>query len=58
VSGEFASAEPAKLILRSTKPIAKITVPVGANAMSWRTEVLYTLRLPAGEYKLQLQGEK
>ncbi len=58
VSGEFASTEPAKLILRSTKTIAKITVPAGADATSWRTEVLYTLKLPAGEHNLQLQGEK
>jgi len=58
VSAEFASAEPSKLILRSTKTIAKITVPSGADATRWHTEALSTLNLPAGEQTLQLQGEK
>ena len=58
VSAEFASAEPAKLILRSTQTIAKIRVPAGADATSWHTEALHALKLTAGEHKLQFQGEK
>ena len=33
-------------------------MPAGADATSWRIEVLYTLKLPAGQYKLKLQREK
>ncbi len=58
VSAEFASAEPAKLILSSGKLSAKTTVPAGADAKAWHTEVLATLDLPAGEQTIQLQGEK
>ena len=58
VSAEFASAAPAKLVLSSGKLSAKATVPAGADAKAWHTEVLATLELPAGEQTLRLQGEK
>lgn len=58
VSAEFASAEPANLILSSGKTIAKVTVPAGPDATNWHTEALSALDLPAGEQSLRLQGEK
>jgi alpha-L-fucosidase len=58
VSAEFASAEPAKLVLSSGTLSAKVTVPAGADATAWHTEVLATLNLPAGDQSLRLQGEK